>query len=85
MAPLQPVGPYQPNPVTLVNRVKGDARRREDPREGQGEPGEEPPAAEAAADEAAPPGTPPGGPPGSHPVHDPLDPDAPGHLLDIKA
>lgn len=84
MAPLQPVGPYQPNPVTLVNRVGRDARRRDD------QPGHEAPpdqpAADPGADEAPPEAAaPPHAPAASRPTTDPLDPDAPGHLLDIKA
>lgn len=86
MAPLQPVGPYQPNPVTLVNRVGRDARRRDDPHPGKEDESNQPPAADPGAGEAPQEvAAPPAVHQASHATPDPLDPDAPGHLFDLKA
>lgn len=86
MAPLQPVGPYQPNPVTLVNRVGRDARRKDDSHPGKEEESAQHPAADPGTGEAPQEAVAPrAAGPASPPIPDPLDPDAPGHLFDLKA
>lgn len=83
MSPLQPVGPYQPNPVTRVERSARERRQRDKDSPG----GDSDPAAhfveasvppgDASAPEAS-------AVPPRHAAN-PLDPDEPGHLVDLKA